>query len=67
MKKLHHKLKNGKEKIKRKFKKSTETVKAKLNHAPKDVISFAKKNPLKTLGLSVLAGVIISRLTRLFG
>lgn len=64
MKKIHRHLKNGKEKIKRALTKGTDEVKQKLKHVPHGMIAYAKKNPLKIVGLSVLAGVILSQLTR---
>lgn len=64
MKKAHRNLKNGKDKLKRILKKSTENVKVKFKTVPKEIVAYAKKNPIKTMGFSVIAGIIISQLKR---
>lgn len=65
MRKIHRNLKNGKEKIKRVFTRTTGEFKGKFKGMQHGIIAYARKNPLKTVGLSVLAGVLISNLRRL--
>lgn len=41
-----------------------DNIRAQLNHAEEQVVSYAKENPLKALGIAVLTGVAAAHLLR---
>lgn len=43
---------------------TTHDFEAKLNEVRDEVVNYTKKNPLKTIGFSLLAGVILSQIFR---
>lgn len=64
MKKLNKNLRNSKEGIKKMLTKTTSNVNRKMSHFQHQVSSYIRKNPMKTVGFSMLAGALISQIRR---
>lgn len=65
MKKIHKNWKNGKEKIKKILTKTRGNVKVKVIDFQHHIAAYVRKNPMKSLGISLLAGALISQIRRL--
>lgn len=58
----HDPIKNGQEET---LAHVTEEIKEKLGHATTQTVAYVKKHPIKAMGLTLLAGIVIAQLMRL--